>query len=88
MDLLDSFRFGLKLLPLTTLERIYMIEVMKTAEKPTPLETRVSWAIEHWRSLLSQMPPRNENGVSQTRTSDTQNQTSKQFNASKELTNS
>ena len=59
---------------------------MKTAEKTTPLETRVSWAIEHWGSVLSQMPPRNENGALQTRTSDTQNQTSKEFNASKELT--
>ena len=59
---------------------------MKTAEKTTPLETRVSWAIEHWGSVLSQMPPRNKNGALQTRTSDTQNQTSKEFNASKELT--
>lgn len=61
---------------------------MKTAEKTTPLETRVSWAIEHWGSVLSQMPPRDENGTLRTRTSDTQAQTPQEFNKTEELTTS
>jgi hypothetical protein len=60
---------------------------MKIAEKTTALETRVSWAMDHWGSFLSEMSPRDKHRSLETQTSANQVK-SPELNAAKGLATS
>ena len=59
---------------------------MKSAEKTTILERRVTWANEHWRLFFSEMPLRKTNLHLVTQTLQTKVETSTKTNGNQTLT--
>jgi hypothetical protein len=58
LDAPDKLRLSVTLRPGATPWRINRIETMESAEKTTTLETRASWAKEHWGLFFSDLPLR------------------------------
>ena len=54
----DNLRLSVTSIPCATPRRIHRSEPMAMAEETTSIDIRTSWANEHWRLFLSEMPLR------------------------------